>query len=154
VRRLDVLRSDDFRARATEGAWMAVIALLAEVAATGGTPEHAAVLCESLTPFAGQLLTAHVGLACLGAADRYLGMMSTMLGRWEDADAQFERAVALETGIGGAALVPRTRYWQARSLRARGDAGDEVLDEVITETTRLGMPRLRAQAEALRGASG
>jgi hypothetical protein len=83
-------------------------------------------------------------------------MLSTVLGRWDDAAAQFERALTIETRIGGRALLPRTRYWQARMLRARGDTGDDraagaLLDEVIAETSTLGMARLRAQAEELRG---
>src|SRR5262249_3324162 len=58
--------------------------------------------------------------------------------------------------IGGRALLPRTRYWHARMLRARGDADDDrvagtLLDGVIAETSALGMARLCTQAEELGG---
>ncbi|HEX4528664.1 MAG TPA: AAA family ATPase [Acidimicrobiia bacterium] len=153
---LDLLETDDFHRQATEGAWVAVLALFTEIAATRPAPAHLTVLHDLLTPYSGRLLCAHLGLACLGSADRYLAMLSTVLGRWDDAAAQFEGALTVETRIGGRALLPRTRYWQARMLRARGDTGDDraagaLLDEVIAETSTLGMARLRAQAEELRG---
>jgi class 3 adenylate cyclase len=155
VANLDVLESDDFFARATEGAWIPVLAILSEVAATGGTPRQAQILTDCLEPYAGRLVSAHLGLACLGAADRYLGMLACIFQRWDDAEVRFEAALALEEKIGGAVLLPRTRYWQARFLRARGNGDDErvagaILNDVIVETSRLGMPRLCAQAEALR----
>ena len=52
VRCLDLLERDDFHNRATEGAWVAVLALLAEIAATGGSPRNAQVLHDLLLPFA------------------------------------------------------------------------------------------------------
>ena len=126
----------------------------------GGHAAHAATLYDLLTPYGGRLLTLVLGLACLGAADRYLGMLSTVLERWDEADAHFERALAIEQHARGHALLPRTRYWQARSSRARRvrrddrPAADELLAVVIDDASRLGMQRLRAQAEALRALRG
>jgi hypothetical protein len=130
--------------------------MLAEIAAnsqTGST--HAASLLELLTPFRGRLLAVVLGLASLGAADRYLGMLSTLLGRWDEAVGHFEQAVAVEERSRGRALLPRTRYWQARLHVARNDAGDRasaaaLLDVVVAETSELGMKRLRQQAEELK----
>jgi hypothetical protein len=125
--------------------------MLTEVAAVGGAVSPAATLYELLSPFAGRLLSMVLGLACLGAADRYLGMLSTLLGRWDEADAHFVRAVALEERILGDALLPRTRFWHARLLLQRGDAaaGRALLTRVVSETSTLGMRQLNAQAEAL-----
>lgn len=154
LRTLDSLTADDLRRGETESAWGAVLALLAEVAASGESKAQAAVLYELLNPFAGRLLTAVIGLACLGAAERYQGMLSTTLERWDDAETHFERALHLEQGIRGHALVPRTRYWQAQFLRARARPGDDgtaraILSEVVKDTRELGMRRLREQAEQL-----
>jgi hypothetical protein len=151
---LDQLTADDIRRSETESAWGAVLASLAEVAATGESTSHATLLYELLEPFAGLLLVTVIGLACLGAADRYLGMLSTTLGRWDDAETHFERALELERGVHGHALVTRTRFWQARFLQARGRPGDgdsarAVLREVADDTRELGMRRLCAQAEEL-----
>jgi hypothetical protein len=145
------LTVDDLRRGETESGWSAVLALLAEVAVRGGCTTQAALLYDLLDPFAGRLLTTVIGLACLGAADRYQGMLSTTLGRWDDAEAHFEHALELEQRIRGHALVPRTRYWQAQFLRARGHPGDErtarvILEGVLGGTERLGMRRLCEQA--------
>jgi hypothetical protein len=82
-------------------------------------------------------------------------MITTVLGRWDEAAAHFERALEIEERARGHALLSRTRYWQARFLRARGQADDvraaaRILATVIADTSRLGMLGLRAQAEALR----
>ena len=151
---LDLLTTDDLRRSDSENVWGAVLALLAEVAATGASRQQGALLYELLAPFADRMLVTVIGLACLGAADRYLGMLSTTLERWDDAEAHFDRALELEQRIRGRALLPRTRYWQARFLQARAGPGDErsartTLRGVVEETRELGMRRLCAQAEQL-----
>ena len=152
VHTLDLLTADTIRRSETETAWGAVLALLAEVAGGGASRSHAALLYDLLEPFAGRLLVTVIGLACLGAADRYQGMLSTTLERWDAAEAHFERALDLEQRIRGRALVPRTQYWQARFLQARGGPGDDgsaraILSGVVKDTRELGMRRLGEQAE-------
>jgi class 3 adenylate cyclase len=154
LRTLDALTAEDLRRSGTETAGRAVLALLAEVAAAGEAKSHAALLYKLLDPFAGRLLATVIGLACLGAADRYQGMLSTTLERWDAAETHFERALDLELRIRGHALVPRTRYWQARFLRARAGPGDDrtaraILGGVVEDTRGLGMRRLCEQAEQL-----
>ncbi|MCU1427659.1 MAG: family transcriptional regulator [Actinomycetia bacterium] len=144
----DLLRRDDDCARG------AALGMFAEIAANGDMPAEAEVLLDLLTPFTGRLLCVVLGLACLGAADRYIGMLSAALGREDGAEAHFERALVLEDRIGGRALLPRTRYWQARFYRDRGRPGDEraardILARVADETSQLAMPHLHAQAEEL-----
>ena len=108
-------------------------------------------------PFRGSLLTVVLGLSCTGAADRYLAMLDTLRGRFAEADAAFERALALETRMRAHALVPRTRYWYAWSHRYRGGPAaiaraHALLDTVIEETTVLGMASLLDRARDLRSA--
>jgi DNA-binding SARP family transcriptional activator len=151
---LDLLASRDFHRGEWESARGGALGMLAEVAATVGNAAHASALYDLLAPFEGRLLAAVYGIACLGAADRYLGMLSAALERWEDAEVHFERALALEEQIGGTALLPRTRYWQARCLRGRGHPGDDgaahaLLARVVEDTARLGMQHLQEQAEEL-----
>ncbi len=153
-RNLDLLAARNFHAGESEGARGPALAMLAEVAVTGGSHAHASVLYDHLTPFAGWLSAEVLGLPCAGAADRYLGMLSTVLEQWDAAEAHFERALSLEEKIRGYALLPRTQYWQARFLRARARPGDDrsaraLLTRVVEETSRLGMLRLRAQSEEL-----
>jgi tetratricopeptide (TPR) repeat protein len=154
VGNLKHLAANGFHSGESEGARGPALGMLAEVAASGGDAEHATSIHDLLTPFAGRLLVDPLGLPCVGAADRYLGMLCTLLERWDKAEAHFERALALEERIRGYALVPRTRYWQARLLQARQRPGDDararaICERVVAETTQLGMQGLRAQADEL-----
>ncbi len=151
---VDRLVADDIGHRGGETGFGSALGMLAEVVASVGSRAQAARIYDLLTPFAGRLLAIMLGVACLGAADRYLGMLSTAIGRWDEAEAHFERALAIEERARGHALLPRTRYWQVRLLRERGRPGDArmanaILATVIGDSSRLGMQGLRAQAEAL-----
>ena len=152
---VDRLVAEDIGHRAKETGFGSALAMLAEVAASVGTRAQAASIHDQMTPFAGRLLTTMLGVACLGAADRYLGMLSTTIGRWDEAEAHFDRALAIEERARGHALMARTRYWQARLFRERGRPGDArmadaILAAVIDDSSRLGMQGLRARAEDLR----
>ena len=103
---VDLLTADDIRRSETENAWGAILGLLSEVAAVGASSSRVELLSELLEPFAGRLLVTVIGLASVGAADRYRGMLSTTLARWDDAEAHFERALELEEGIRDARWYP------------------------------------------------
>ena len=120
IENLDRLADAGFDRRGTESRSGAALAMLVEVAASRGTPRHAAELYELLEPFGGRLLAVILGLACIGSADRYLGMLCTMLERWDDAARHFDRATALETTVRGHALLPRTQYSAGLVAPARG----------------------------------
>jgi hypothetical protein len=154
-RALDDVAADGFDRRGDETRSGAALGMLVEVAADRARADHADALADLLTPFAGSLLAVVLGLSCTGAADRYLAMLDTLRGRYADADAAFERALTLETRMRAHALVPRTRYWCAWSLRYRGGRtaaarADALLDTVIEETTALGMASLLDRARDLR----
>ena len=151
---LDLLERDDFHGARPKARGSPCSRSCPRLRQPVDRPATRQVLHDLLTPFAGRLVTAQLGLACLGAGDRYLGMLSTVLERWDDAEAEFERAAVLEASVGGRPLLARTGYWRARFFRARGGphdaaAADAMLQEVVEETSSLGMQRLRAQAEDL-----
>ena len=155
LERLDLVAGAGFESTEHETRSGAALGMLVEVAAFRGTARHARELRALLEPFSGRLLSLVLGLACVGAADRYLGMLSTMLQEWDAASAAFDRALQLETNARGRALVPRTKYWLAWSLRRRDRAGDAtearaLLDDVADTAGALGMSHLRVQAEMLR----
>jgi hypothetical protein len=92
---------------------------------------------------------------CLGAADRYLGIVTSHEQRWDDASRHFEVAIALESQLESAPLVARTRLWYARALVARGRQGDRdrargLLDAVAVTADELGMDGLRRGLDATR----
>jgi hypothetical protein len=151
---LDTVAAKNLHSGESEGARGPALAMLAEVAAESGSRRHATALYDQLAPYAGRIAAEPTGLPCVGAADRFLGMLSTVLEQWDAADTHFAQALTLEEGMRGHALLPRTRYWKARSLLARGRSGDDraaraLLGQVVEETSLLGMRRLCAQAEQL-----
>ncbi len=151
---LDTIGPDDLRRAEHENALGAALALLSEVAAATSATEHAALLHDMLEPFAGRIVATVIGLACLGAADRYRGMLCTTLERWDDAEEHLSRAVAVEERIRGRALLVRTRCAHAELLRARGrpsdtDAAIGLLTGVVDEARDLGMAQLRERAMRL-----
>jgi hypothetical protein len=75
-------------------------------------------------------------------------------GRYDEAVARYEKALAVEEGFGARALAARTRYWLAKCLLEREQTGDRdrahgVLTECITATAELRMAALERQARVL-----
>jgi hypothetical protein len=77
-----------------------------------------------LLPYEGQLVVVAWGAVCLGAADRYLGFAAALERRWDEAERHFDAALALEDGVGAAALSARTRCAHAAALSLRGGRED------------------------------
>lgn len=94
-------------------------ALLAETVTLLGDGRRARTLYGLLAGHSGQLVVAAQGVACLGAVDRWLGMLATTMGDWSRADRHFRDALRLEQTSGSALFAARTGVWQAQSLLAR-----------------------------------
>jgi DNA-binding SARP family transcriptional activator len=130
------------------------IAHLAEIAAVLQDASCSARIYEALRPYAGQVLTGPIA-CCLGSADRHLGMLVSVTGRWEEAEAHFEAALATDAGLRSPPLLARTQYWYAHLL-ATMPGGDRAMAADLAETAQataagLGMAGVKAQAEALLG---
>ncbi len=87
-----------------------IVALTATAAAAIGDPVFAQPLLDELDPYAGEVMNLP-SVVILGAADRYRGLMLSLLGRHDEAIAALEAAVKLETKLGAPPLVKRTQYW-------------------------------------------
>jgi hypothetical protein len=127
--------------------WPLTLAQTAEMAAGLGATEHPALILDELDLYAGELVVSGMGIICLGAFDRYRGMMLGLLGRHDDAVAALTAALALEESIESPPLTARTRYWLARALLQRESPGDSEhaaveLDHSIRTADRLGMAGL------------
>jgi hypothetical protein len=97
------------------------------------------------------------GVACVGAADRYLAMLAAASGRLAEAVRGFEAALALEQSVLAAPLAARTRVSHAGALLGLGDQKDgrraaQQLDAAAHTANGLGMRGLMRDIEALRGA--
>lgn len=122
-----------------------------EVVVALGDAARAEQLYEEFHPYSGQLVLSGVACTCVGAADRYLGMLASTAGRWAVAEGHYRDASALEAGLASPPISARTGYWYARMLLERGGPGDlgrakELLAGALESAERLGMARLASQA--------
>jgi hypothetical protein len=134
---------------------LVALAYRAEVAVSLGNAEAATALYEILLPYRGQVVGGGMGDGCMGAADRYLGMLAGAAGRKVHAETHFQAALALETGMSATVLVARTNHWYGRMLvgDGQGDAarGRELLAASLTAAEALGMAGLARATRPLVG---
>jgi tetratricopeptide (TPR) repeat protein len=100
--------------------WLLGVALLAETCAHVSDVAAAAALYAALLPWEA-LNAVDQSEGCRGSAARHLGLLATVLARWNDAERHFERALAANERMGFRPWVARTQEDFARMLRARGD---------------------------------
>jgi hypothetical protein len=112
-------RSDGFRQVPRNMAWTFVMAIAAETCVALGQREWCRELYGLLEPRAGLHLVAAWGVGCLGAADRYLGMLASVCDEPSLAVAHFHAAVSAERRLRAPALWAQTQQWQSRCLDAR-----------------------------------
>ena len=141
------------------GIWLASLTYLTDACSVVGDAAMAALVYPELAPLAGANVVIGHGVACYGAADRYLGLLAATLGDHERAIEHFEQAVAINTEMGVTTWLAHTLYAYGRTLRMRGrpsDAGpaSALLSEAATLAERIGLPTLLARARALGAAAG
>lgn len=122
-RELARVRADGIDAR-QHGLWLGTLTYLADACCALGDGETAAAVYPGLAPYAGTNVQIGHLVACLGSADRHLGMLATTLGEWTRAEEHFEAALALNERIGARTWVAHTLVEHARMLLARR-AGDD-----------------------------
>jgi DNA-binding SARP family transcriptional activator len=150
---LDKLMANDLAAVPRDLHWPCVLADLAALCTHLGDAKHARRLSPHLRPYRGHVLLMG-GYLCVGAADRFLGMLAHTLGRLDDAAAHYTTALELEQRLKAAPLTARTRYWCAHTLHTRRAPTDEgqaiaLLESALSTTRNLGMPGLAADAQEL-----
>ena len=128
--------------------WRASLVYLADVCSAVGDADGAEALYAELAPYAGgNVMVGHL-VACYGSADRYLGMMASLLGDWERAEEHFQSALVLDTRLGARTWLAHTAYEYARMLLARGAGTDGSAAQA-----QLGLAMGLAQAIGLAGLS-
>jgi tetratricopeptide (TPR) repeat protein len=130
------------------------LAYRTEVAVALGDVDRADWLYEDFRPYSGQVVLSGVASTCVGAVDRYLGMLASTMGRWSHAEGHYRDAAALEAGLASPPTTARTQYWHGRMLLDRAAPGDAdrargLLAGSLETAERLGMGRLAAQSGAL-----
>jgi DNA-binding CsgD family transcriptional regulator len=152
-RELERVRQQGFE-QLRSGIWLAALTYLTDACSVVGDETMAALVYDELAPLTGGNVVIGHGVACYGAADRYLGMLAATLGDHARAIDHFEQALAFNRQMGATTWVAHTLYSYGRTLRMRGrpnDAGQAsaLLSEAATLAEQIGMPSLLARAEAL-----
>lgn len=126
--------------------WLYGMVSYADVSARLHQVEAATQLYERLAPFHAQL--AFAWWATGGAVAFYLGMLATILGRFDDAQSHFAEALAIHERLRAPYWIARTHLETARMLVARQSPGNAeeaaaLLDQVAATATQFGFPILQ-----------
>jgi tetratricopeptide (TPR) repeat protein len=133
-----------------DGNMLPALVMLTELAVLQEDQRLAALVYPRLLPFAARNVVVGMSAASYGSAERYLGLLATMLRRPEDAGRHFEAALAMNARLGARPLVARTRADYARLLLELGGRADRARANALLEAAErtaveLDMPRLRAR---------
>jgi tetratricopeptide (TPR) repeat protein/nucleoside-triphosphatase THEP1 len=131
-----------------DGLWLLHLSTLAECCVMLRDVRRAEELYDLMLPYAERNAISYT-LQPFGPVALRLGMIATLLGRWDDADAHFEMAWNSAERLGARSLRPRILYERARSLAARGTPDPGLVAEARRLATELGADGLRQRIDAL-----
>jgi class 3 adenylate cyclase/tetratricopeptide (TPR) repeat protein len=148
----DELVGDDLARLPRDWSWLLAASACAAVCAYLGDTARAAVLYRLLAPYAGRFPTP--AAVAYPSVSHYLGLLSTALGRFDEAEGHFSAAAAIHERIGAPAWLARTRLEWARLLGTRGQPGDaerarELLGQARATARELGLGGVERRAAAL-----
>ncbi|MDQ6948670.1 MAG: tetratricopeptide repeat protein, partial [Actinomycetota bacterium] len=152
------LLAPDDRGEIPNERWPVTLAYWAEVTAHLSDSVWAETLYRALRPYEAQVVIGGRADGCMGAVDRYLGVLATTMGRWQEAQTHYEAALVIETKLASPPLLARTRALFGQMLLERGGQGDatqakDLLFNALAAAERLGMAGLVAQVGGLIGRS-
>lgn len=136
-----------------DGAWLEVIASVAEACAEVGHADAARKLLPLLEPYADRFATGGMGAICLGSMSRFVARLAHCAGRLDDADRYFQRAHLAHRRAGAVLFIAHTQRQHAELLRVRDRPADRTeaeaklaeADEIYRD---LGLAHLHAQPSA------
>ena len=151
---LEAVAANDFSDIPRDLMWLYNMARLSEIVSALADERRAAILYDLLLPYADRCATTSFQ-AYRGSASRSLGLLATVLGRYDDAERHFEHALAINTRIRGRIWVVHTQHAYARMLVARDGPADRqrataLAAEALAEARRIGMKPLVARLLELR----
>ena len=144
---LDELVVDTFALVPHDSMWVASLVYLAQAAVFLDDAERSAALYELLVPHEGRAAVAGLAIVCLGAVDRYLGMLATVNKNWSVAERHFEGALVFDANLGARPWLAHSQYEYAMMLYARDADGDRerafrLLEASNREARSMGMVAL------------
>lgn len=136
----ELVLAEDFQSMPWDSVWSMVMLVWADACSRLGLIDRASELYELLQPFPGQMAAASL---MYGSTDWALGILATMLGRYEQAEDHFAGATELDERLGAPLLLARTRASWARTLIARGrpadiECAEQMLGQAEEVAARLG----------------
>ncbi len=155
-REFELLAADRFAAIPRDALWQTSLTYLAETCCALDAVDDAEVLYELLLPYRDLAVVVGNASVCLGATDRYLGQLASIMSRWDDAITHFERAIELDLCMSARVWLAHSRYQYGRMLIRRGrpedfEAASALLDAAAKAANELGLRGLHmrmATAEA------
>ncbi|MEA2624466.1 MAG: hypothetical protein QOD06_511, partial [Candidatus Binatota bacterium] len=149
---LERLGARGFRDINRDAVWLVSMTFLAEAAARIGDTERAATLYDLLAPHAA--LGVVVGpppVAWYGPVAHYLGCLASTLGRTEEAEVHFQRAIERSLAMGSRPWLAQSELEYARMLDriGRSDEARERQNRALDIARALGMSRLLDRAAPL-----
>jgi len=152
-RALDDLAADDFSALPFDQEWLYGMSLLAETCALLDESDATPVVYRLLLPW-GALNSVDHPEGFRGSVSRYLGLLATMMKRWEDAILHFEVALEMNERMGARPWLAHTQHDYARMLLERSEPGDdertrEFLARALATYRELGMESYEKATSAL-----
>lgn len=144
---------DGFSHLPRDGLWLLHLCSLAQACVLIEDRPRAALLYDLLAPFADRNAIS-VSTVLFGPVAMRLGMLATLLERWEEAEEQFGRALERCEAMGARAIEARVLLEHATMLIARGRDGDrdrsaEPFARAAAIAEELDLPGIRDRASAL-----
>jgi DNA-binding SARP family transcriptional activator len=151
----ELLATNEFATLPQDALWAGTLAYLSEVCTFLQDKERAYQIYQRLLPYAEHVLIVGFGVACLGAADHYLGLLATTLAQWDDAERHFVVALRLNAQIDAKPRLAHTQVQYAIMLLTRNQPGDRtdaiaLLNDALDTIETFGMKFLAEKVEALR----
>ena len=131
------------------------LAFLAHVCTFLEDTRRAAQLYALLLPYAHCNIVTSSAITYHEPAAHSLGLLATLLGKWDDAQAHLAAALAMTTKLGARPRLAHTQYAYAKLLLTREQSGDRaqaltLLDSALAIAQELGMGGLEEKVKSQR----
>jgi tetratricopeptide (TPR) repeat protein len=156
---LEVLAPDNFRALPLDVNWTAALTLLADACAFLGDRAYAQSLYDLLLPHEKEHIVIAAGAVSQGSSSHYLGLLATVLARFDNAEKHFDDAIDMHDALDAQPLSARTQLAKGTMLLAAGDAwrrdeAVELLGQAREAARSLKMVTLLRRADAVATRAG
>jgi hypothetical protein len=128
--------------------WSTVMVLLVESFVRLGDVDACVTLRNRISSLEGENITTGSGLVCFGRAERYLGMLSLVIGDLDEAEEYLGVALEADSAGGSKIWSNESRLWLSRVRRVQGhhSEADAMLAVVQREAREAGLARLERLA--------